>query len=56
MNIPATDDWYIVCHRRPLDTDVPHHRVTCIDRMYFDENEFIFPVKMTKEGVLKRSL
>jgi beta-xylosidase len=33
LNIPGTDDWYIVYHRRPLSETSPHHRVTCIDRM-----------------------
>jgi beta-xylosidase len=50
------DDWYIVYHRRPLtETDV-NHRVTCIDKMEFDENGFIKTVKITKEGVEKNSL
>lgn len=42
------DEWYIVYHRRPLGETSAHHRVTCIDRMYFDENGFIKPVVMTK--------
>lgn len=48
---PTTDQYYIVYHRRPLDTDNPHHRVTCIDLMTFDDQGFIQPVKMTFEGV-----
>ena len=51
INIPGTDDWYIVYHRRPLDTMDGNHRETCIDRMYFDENGFILPVKITHDGV-----
>jgi hypothetical protein len=41
----------MIYHRRPLDTDDPHHRVVNIDRMVFDENGFIKPVTMTFEGV-----
>lgn len=48
---PESDDWYIVYHRRPLVNEHRDHRVTCIDRMEFDENGFIKPVKMTFEGV-----
>jgi len=42
------DKWYIVYHRRPLGETSPHHRVTCIDEMHFDENGLIKPVVMTK--------
>lgn len=56
INIPGTDDYYIVYHRRPLNTTNGNHREVCIDRMYFDENGFIKPVKMTFEGVTKRLL
>lgn len=45
---PAKDDWYIVYHRRPLGEKSPHHRVTCIDEMHFDQDGKIIPVKMTK--------
>jgi len=51
IQIPGRDDWYMVYHRRPLDRTDANHRVTCIDRMYFDENGYIKPVKMTFEGV-----
>lgn len=47
LNIPGTDDWYIIYHRRPLGETNGNHRVTCIDRIYFDENGMIKPVKMT---------
>ena len=56
INTPGTDDWYIFYHRRPLTTKVGYHRETCVDRMYFDENGMILPVKITKEGVDKRKL
>ncbi len=56
INIPNTDEYYIVYHRRPLSTTNGNHRETCIDKMYFDEKGFIKPIKMTFEGVTKRSL
>ena len=45
------DEWYIVYHRRPLGDTGRDHRVTCIDKMEFDDQGFIKPVKMTFEGV-----
>ena len=46
--VPGTDDWYICYHRRPIPTQSPHHRVTCLDRMYFDAKGDILPVRMTE--------
>lgn len=51
MNPPGTDDYYIVYHRRPLNDNIANHRVTCIDKMAFDKNGFIKPVKITFDGV-----
>ena len=42
------DVYYIVYHRRPLGDTGRDHRVTCIDRLEFDAQGFIKPVKMTK--------
>jgi len=56
MHIPNTDEYYIVYHRRPLGEKDPNHRVTCIDRMEFDANDQIKPVKITREGVTPRPL
>ena len=42
------DVYYIVYHRRPLGDTGRDHRVTCIDRLEFDEQGLIKPVKMTK--------
>jgi len=56
IHIPNTDEYYIVYHRRPLSETDGNHRETCIDRMYFDENGFIKPVKITFEGVAARPL
>lgn len=56
IHIPNTDDYYIIYHRRPLGDTKGNHRHTCIDRMYFDENGFIKPVKITFTGVPGRLL
>jgi beta-xylosidase len=45
------DSWYIVYHRRPLGEKDGNHRVTCIDKLEFDEKGMIKPVKITFEGV-----
>jgi hypothetical protein len=47
----GADEWYIVYHRRPLTETAANSRQTCIDRLYFDDNGFILPVKITREGV-----
>lgn len=56
LEIPKKNEWYIVYHRRPLGRTDANHRVVCIDRMYFDENGLIQPVKITFEGVRKTKL
>ncbi len=56
INIPGSDDWYIVYHRRPLGETDGNHRVVCIDKMYFDADGLIKPVKITNEGVEVRVL
>ncbi|MEO2128699.1 MAG: glycoside hydrolase family 43 protein [Christiangramia sp.] len=48
---PDNDEYYIVYHRRPLTETDGNSRVTCIDRMYFDEEGYIKPVIITNEGV-----
>ncbi len=53
IQIPGTEQWYIVYHRRPLAETDGNSRETCIDRMYFDEQGFIKPVVITHEGVDK---
>jgi len=54
LQIPGTDEWYIVYHRRPLSHTDRNHRVVCIDRMEFSEDGNIKPVQMTFEGVSAR--
>lgn len=46
-------NYYIVYHRRPLGEKAANSRVTCIDRLEFDEDGFIRPVKITSNGVQK---
>ncbi len=53
IKIPGQDKWYIVYHRRPLTETDGNSRETCIENMYFDDEEFIKPVIITKEGVKK---
>lgn len=48
---PLDDKWYILYHRRPIGVTERDFRVVCIDRMYFDKDGFIIPIKMTNEGV-----
>jgi beta-xylosidase len=50
LQIPDTDDWYIVYHRHPLNTTRPNDRVMAIDSMYFDSDGNIKPIQMTKHG------
>lgn len=56
LHIPHTDDYYIVYHRRPIDDMASNDRYVCIDRMYFDSEGNIVPVRITKEGVRARPL
>jgi hypothetical protein len=48
---PATDDWYMIYHHRPIPNEGRDHRVTAIDRMKFKEDGTIKPIKMPFEGV-----
>jgi len=56
LHPPGTDDWYIVYHRRPIPNQGRDHRVSCIDRLEFDEAGRILPVHMTFEGVAANPL
>lgn len=51
IQIPHKDEYYIVYHRRPLGCTHINERQVCIDRMEFDENGLIRPVRITFEGV-----
>jgi len=56
LHLSETDEWYMVYHRRPIPNQDRDHRVTCIDRMYFDSEGQILPINMTFEGVEARTL
>jgi len=51
IKVPDSDTYYIVYHRRPLTETNGNSRETCMEEMHFDENGFIKPVVITKEGV-----
>jgi beta-xylosidase len=53
IKLSGADNYYIVYHRRPLGEKDGNHRVTCVDRMEFDAQGFIKPVKITCEGVTR---
>jgi GH43 family beta-xylosidase len=46
LNVPGTDIWYIVYHRRPLSETDANHRQLSYDRMYFNSDGTIQPVTM----------
>lgn len=46
VNVPGTDIWYILYHRRPLSDTEGNHRQLAYDRMYFNEDGTIRPVTM----------
>ena len=52
----TADEYYIVYHRRPLGERDGNARVTCIDRMEFDADGLIKPIRITHEGVAARRL
>jgi beta-xylosidase len=56
LQVPGTNKYYIVYHRRPLTETDGNHRETCIDEMTFDANGLIQPVKITNEGVTQQVL
>lgn len=46
VNVPGTDIWYIFYHRRPLSETDGNHRALAYDRMTFNEDGGIEPVRM----------
>lgn len=56
IQLPGKDVYYVVYHRRPLGERDGNHRVVCIDRMEFDGQGFIKPVKITFDGVARTKL
>lgn len=53
INIPNTDAWIMVYHRRPIPNEDRDHRVTCMDKMEFNSDGTIKPVQMTFTGMHK---
>lgn len=51
VNVPGSDDWYIVYHRRPLNDDKGEHRQIAIEPLRFAADGSIVPVKLTNTGV-----
>ncbi|SOE20920.1 Glycosyl hydrolases family 43 [Spirosomataceae bacterium TFI 002] len=56
IQIPNTDEWVMVYHRRPIPNEGRDHRVTCLDKMEFNADGTIKPIKMTFEGVEERKI
>ncbi len=56
LKVPGRDEYLICYHRRPLEETDANHRVVCLDRLVFDENGDVLPVKQTFEGVPARPL
>ncbi len=57
LNIPETDQWYIIYHRftRPkgihMGRAAGYNREVCIDRIYFNDQKGIVTVSPTVEGI-----
>lgn len=51
INVPGTDTWYMVYHRRPIPNEGRDHRVTCMDKLEFNADGTIKEIKMTFAGV-----
>lgn len=54
LQIPGTDEWYIVYHRHPLGATDPNQRVMAIDAMHFDVKGNIEAVRMTNNDPAPR--
>lgn len=54
INVLGTDVWYLIYHRRPIPNEGRDHRVTCIDKLEFNDDSTIKPVKMTFKGVERK--
>jgi beta-xylosidase len=51
LHAPGSSNWYIVYHRRPLGQTDRNHRVVSIDKLEFEPDGRIRPVKITTAGV-----
>lgn len=53
LQIGSSDCWLIVYHRRYVDDKEPGHRFVCIDRLCFDDEDYMLPVVMTNSCELE---
>lgn len=51
LKLPGTEEYVICYHRRPLEETHANHRATCIDKLIFEKDGTIRPVRITREGV-----
>jgi hypothetical protein len=51
LAIPSRDEHYVAYHRFKLPGGDGTHRETCIDRLFFNSDGTIAPVKPTLEGL-----
>ncbi len=56
IQVPGKDEYYIIYHRRPLTETDGNSRETCIDKLIFNTDGTIQPVKMTFDGVKARKI
>ncbi len=54
--LPDGDEHLIAYHRRPLGLSDENQRVVCLDRMLFNDDGSIAPVRMTNAGVGSRRI
>ena len=55
LQVPGTDKWYIIYHRRPPGNAEGNHRQVCVDETHFDQVSIIQSVKITSKGGWLRS-
>lgn len=51
LKLPGTNEYVICYHRRPLEETDANARVVCLDKLEFDKDGNILPVKQTFTGV-----
>lgn len=56
VNVPGTDEHYIVYHRRPAGKTGANEREVCIEKLRFNDDGTFVPTPITKEGVPARPL
>lgn len=53
---PNRKHWYIIYHRRPHGDTEANHRVTCLEKLEFDDKGYIKPVRITQKGVERETV